>query len=73
VKEVIDEAIELLYKAIGVVEFNQDFSQVLERRESLNQFLCAILNVSAAVTSCLAVCIAVVKNWRESTPCPSIC
>jgi hypothetical protein len=71
VTKVVDDTVEILYGAIALVQFDQDFSDVIEK-EKLDNFLCSILNLSAEVTSCLAECIAVVTKMRDGITCPLI-
>jgi hypothetical protein len=71
VAKVVDDTVEILYGAIALVQFDLDFSDVIEK-EKLDNFLCSILNLSAEVTSCLAECIAVVTRMRDGMTCPLI-
>jgi hypothetical protein len=71
VAKVVDDTVEILYGAIALVQFDQDFSDVIEK-EKLDNFLCSILNLSAEVTSCLGECIAVVTKMRDGIICPLI-
>ena len=62
----MDETVEILYDAIILVQFDTNFSDVFEN-EKLDGFLCSILNLSTAVTGCLAECIAVVTKLQSGT------
>jgi hypothetical protein len=64
VANVIDDVVEILYGAIALVQFDQDFSDVIEK-DKLDNFLCSILNLSTEVTIFLAECIAMVTKRRD--------
>jgi len=66
VAKLVDETVEILYNAIALVQFDQDFSDVIEQ-EKLDSFLCAILNLTTAVTGCLVECIAVLTQNSTGT------
>lgn len=62
----MDETVEILYNAIALVQFDQDFSDVIDK-EKLDSFLCTILNLTTAVTACLAECITVLTQNSAGT------
>ena len=60
----MDDTVEILYQAIGLVQFDDESFSTLLRAEEVDHLLCSILNLSTEVTTCLTKCIEGVSNMK---------